>query len=454
MSLYRRKDSPYWWVKLPTIRGESGPLQTSSGTASKRKAQEFHDTLKAQRWEQDKLGAKPRRTWQEAAVKFLEETTHKRSQSKDLGILRWLDPVLGGKCLDEVDRQLIDRIKAAKLKESTASTVNRYLALIRTILRKAHYEWEWLDRIPKVTLYREPDGRTRSLTFSEFERLHAELPAHLADMALFTVATGLRQANVAKLEWVEVSLERRHAWIPASKFKNGKPHAVPLNDVALSVLVAQMGKHPTYVFTFRGKPVTNVSTKAWWAALDRAGIDNFRWHDLRHTFATWHRQAGTPTHELQRLGGWKTLSMVERYAHIAPEGLQQAAGRLDNVLRGYALATPEKKGGLTMTASPSHTLVGRVGLEPTTKGFRFPRRHLAFRIPQGPQIRCGQQLSDRRIQHWTTTIGIATHRNIHPSTTAWHIAQTTCEPVQIQNDILPLVGQIFRKCALLRSGEF
>jgi len=54
-----------------------------------------------------------------------------------------------------------------------------------------------------------------------------------------------------------------------------------------------------------------------------------RWHDLRHTFATWHRQAGTPTHELQKLGGWKTGSMVERYAHVAPEALQGAAARLD-----------------------------------------------------------------------------------------------------------------------------
>jgi hypothetical protein len=95
-----------------------------------------------------------------------------------------------------------------------------------------------------------------------------------------------------------------------------------LNEIALSVLVAQVGKHPTHVFTFRGKPVTNVSTKAWWAALERSGIKDFRWQDLRHTFATWHRQAGTPTHELQRLGGWKTLVMVERYAHVAPEGLQ------------------------------------------------------------------------------------------------------------------------------------
>ncbi len=147
MSLYRRKDSPYWWVKLPPIRGDSGPLQVSSGTAVKRQAQEFHDTLKAQRWEQDKLGTKPRRSWQEAAVKFLDETSHKRSQSKDVGILKWLDPMLGKRWLDEVNLQLIDRIKTARLREGSASTANRYLAVIKTILRKAHREWEWLDRI-------------------------------------------------------------------------------------------------------------------------------------------------------------------------------------------------------------------------------------------------------------------------------------------------------------------
>ena len=182
MSIYRRKDSPYWWVKLSPIRGEPGPLQVSTGTTEKRKASEFHDKLKAQRWEQEKLGVKPRRTWEDAALKFLDETTHKRSQSKDKGILRWLDPLFGGKYLDEIDRQIIDHVKASRLEVGTASTANRYLALIRTILRKAHYEWEWLDRIPKVTLYREPDGRVRSLTHDEFARLHAELPPHLADI--------------------------------------------------------------------------------------------------------------------------------------------------------------------------------------------------------------------------------------------------------------------------------
>lgn len=343
MSLYRRKDSPYWWIKLPAIRGERGPLQKSTGTADKRKAQQVLETIKVERWEQDKLGAKPRRTWEEATLKFLEETVHKRSQSKDIAILKWLDPWAGGKYLDQIDRALIDSVKAARLKVGAASTANRYLAVIRSILRKAYFEWEWLDRIPKVSLYRESQGRIRSLSREEFQRLHAELPSHLAAMALFSVATGLRQANVRDLKWPQVDLERRHAWINADEHKNGKPHAVPLNATALDVLEKQKGQHEANVFVYAGKPIANVSTKAWWAALDRCGIEDFRWHDLRHTWASWHRQQGTPTHELQRLGGWKTLAMVERYAHVAPEGLQLAADRLDNPLRSYALATPEEK---------------------------------------------------------------------------------------------------------------
>jgi len=117
---------------------------------------------------------------------------------------------------------------------------------------------------------------------------------------------------------------------------------VPLNEMALSMLRKQIGKHSTRVFTFRGEPNVQVNPMGWTSALKRAGIENLKWHDLRHTFATWHRQAGTPTHELQRLGGWKTGAMVERYAHVAPEALQGAASRLD-AFGGYAAATQKEQ---------------------------------------------------------------------------------------------------------------
>lgn len=344
MSLYRRKDSPSWWIKLPPIPGEGGkPLQISAGTADKRKAAAYEAKLKAERWEQARLGTKPRRTWQEAVVRFLDETADKRCHKDDCGMLAWLDPELGGKYLDEINRDLIDGIKAKRAKLASKARANRYLGLIRRVLRKANREWDWLDKVPNIRMFTEGGGRVRSLSLDDFWRLHRELPPHLADMALFAVATGLRQSNVKGLRWEHVNLELRHAYVKAEEHKNGQAHPVPLNDVAMAVLLKRQGMHPSHVFTYDGKPVTQVSTKAWRKALERAGIEDFRWHDLRHTFATWHRQAGTPTHELQRLGGWKTAAMVERYAHIAPEGLQAAASRLDNVL-GYATATPETQG--------------------------------------------------------------------------------------------------------------
>lgn len=332
MSLYKRKDSPYWWIKLPPIRGELKNFYQSTETANKRQAQRLHDKLCAERWELDKIGIKPVRTWDDATEKWLEETSHKRTHEWDKSMIRWFKPHLGGRFLNTINRELLDEVKRVRSKGVTPATVNRYMALVRSILRRACYDWEWIDRVPKVGMMRQSDGRVRSLTREEFARLLAELPEHLADMARFSVATGLRQANVKQLQWKQISLERRHLWVAADQHKNGKAHSVPLNAAAMDVLVRRQGDHPTHVFTDEGKPVEQVSTKAWRSALKRAGIEDFRWHDLRHTFATWHREAGTPTHELQRLGGWKTQSMVERYAHVAPDGLQFAASRLDSLI--------------------------------------------------------------------------------------------------------------------------
>jgi len=90
----------------------------------------------------------------------------------------------------------------------------------------------------------------------------------------------------------------------------------------------RLGKHATHVFSYRGVPITQVSTKAWYAALDRAGIKEFRWHDLRHTWASWHVQNGTPLFALQELGGWESAEMVRRYAHLAADHLAPYAERL------------------------------------------------------------------------------------------------------------------------------
>lgn len=95
------------------------------------------------------------------------------------------------------------------------------------------------------------------------------------------------------------------------------------------VIREQIGKHSTHVFSFRGNSVRQVNTKAWRGALQRAGITNFRWHDLRHTWASWHVQAGTPLYALQELGSWECLEMVRKYAHlVASDHLLQHVDRM------------------------------------------------------------------------------------------------------------------------------
>jgi len=223
----------------------------------------------------------------------------------------------------------VDRILEARRAEGVSNaTVNRTLEVVRAILRKCVNEWEWLDKAPQVRMLKEPTRRIRFLTHEEARRLLAELPGHLADMAAFSLATGLRRANVTGLQWTQVDLVRRLAWIHPDQAKARKAIAVPLNAEAVVMIRKQTGRHPTHVFSFKGKPIEQVSTKAWYQALERAGISDFRWHDLRHTWASWHVQQGTPLHVLQELGGWESAEMVRRYAHLTADHLAPYADRL------------------------------------------------------------------------------------------------------------------------------
>ncbi len=159
------------------------------------------------------------------------------------------------------------------------------------------------------------------MTHAEAERLIVELPDHLAAMVRFSLETGLRQANVTGLQWSQVDLVRRCAWIHPDQAKARKAIAVPLTNTAVLVLGGLIGKHQTHVFSYRDKPVMQPNNGAWIKALIRSGIVDFRWHDLRHTWASWHVQAGTPLHVLQELGGWESAEMVRRYAHLSSEHL-------------------------------------------------------------------------------------------------------------------------------------
>lgn len=272
----------------------------------------------------------PGKTWDDAVLRWLEERSYKASLFSDRSIIRWLDKNLNGCLLSAINDDVVINLRSKKSKSGVKnSTVNRMLALLRGILNVAEKEWKWIEKAPRIKLLRESRRRIRYLDKFEALILLRELPEHLSDMAAFSLATGLRRSNVTGLEWSQVDMKRRSAWIHADQAKAGFAIPVPLNQDAMVILQKWVKRHSQYVFCYQGHRIQQTSTAAWYKALRRCRIQDFKWHDLRHTWATWHVQKGTPLHALQELGGWQTYEMVRRYAHFSASHLAVYANNMD-----------------------------------------------------------------------------------------------------------------------------
>lgn len=355
MRLWQRTRGGPWWVDF-TVAGRPR-FRQSSGTADRRQAEEWAAQAQTDQWRQSKLGERPTYTWGQAVADWLTKHGHERRSIETIkDRLQWLTDHIGrDRPLAAITRALVEKAMIAKNAEGIPSrmknaskrppprsvspkTLNNYVAEISKILAHAH-ALTWIDAVPVLRVYETATAPIRWLSRDEADRLIAELPLHLARMAELALATGMRESNVRLLRWKQVDLARGIAWVEAHEAKAKKPIAVPLNADAIAVLRAQRNEHPTWVFPLRtllanGKhhigPVTGCSTAAWYQATRRAAVAPFRFHDLRHTWASWHVQAGTPLPVLQQLGGWASLAMVQRYAHL---GRDHTAAYADAVAR-------------------------------------------------------------------------------------------------------------------------
>jgi len=332
IAVFKRKGSSNWYYKF-TRKGKT--VYQSTGTEDKAQAEEIAAKAHAQLFDQAVFGNKPRYLWQDAVIRWLDESQN-RSRSTELSHLRWLSQHLDDKYLDEITQDTVEAIIKAKLQEAGKTRVNRTTGIISSILNKAHKIWGWIDTVPHIRKFKEEKHRLRWLSKEEVQRLLAELPEHTKDMAIFSLATGLRESNVTHLEWNQIDLGLKIAWVHADQSKSKKLIRIPLNDDALNIIRRQRGKHLHRVFTYKGQPVEKASTKAFRQALDRAGIENACWHTLRHTWASWHVMAGTPLNALKELGGWASLDMVMVYAHLSPSYLADHANRIS----GLTVAKP------------------------------------------------------------------------------------------------------------------
>lgn len=334
MSLYRREGSDIWWVN---ISPPSGPrIRQSSGTADEKAAQEYHDRLKAQLWRQHQLGERPRRVFEEAAVRFLRESEGQSDYNTKLRHVEyWLSKFrgreVGSLTYDDISDNLPTH-SVHKHKPATplkGATLNRYVATIKRMLNLCA-DWEWIVKAPKFPTFIEAKKRVRweppEVIFDLVEALR--LP-WMKDAAIVAVATGMRESELFGLPPRQIMLDQRSAWVAHDDAKSGRGRTVPLNDDAMEVLERRMKSAGRLVFT-RGEGlkarIAQNDRRDFERACQAVGVEDFHWHDLRHTWASWHVQRGTPLMVLKELGGWETIEMVQKYAHLAPSHVAAHAG--------------------------------------------------------------------------------------------------------------------------------
>jgi integrase len=196
-------------------------------------------------------------------------------------------------------------------------------------------EWEWLKENPvsMVSKEKENNARDRWLTEEEERCLVGNSPEWLREIIIFSLNTGLRQGELISLEWLRVDIAKKTILI--DKTKNGEKRTIPLNKNALKV-INEMSRVRNikngYVFRNRdGGKVNSVSLGvAFRSSLEKAKITNFRFHDLRHCFATHMVQKGIDLYKISKLLGHKDLKMTQRYAHHYPESLRSGVDVLDS----------------------------------------------------------------------------------------------------------------------------
>lgn len=295
-------------------------------------------------------GVRPKRTFRDAAVKFLAENQHKRSIASDVEQLEILDKYIGNLPLETVHIGALQPFIAAKKKAGRKNrTINFGLQIVRHILNLAASEWmdenglTWLQTAPKIKLLPISDARKPyPLNWEEQEKLFAELPDHLLQMALFAVNTGCRDREICSLKWAwEVKLPEIGVSvfiIPSVLVKNGEDRLVVLNKIAQLVIDKLRGQNSEYVFNYKGKPISRMLNNAWKNARKRVNLA-VRVHDLKHTFGRRLRAAGVGFEDRQDLLGHKSGRITTHYSAAEIENLIEAANKVCKTKRDVSSPT-------------------------------------------------------------------------------------------------------------------
>lgn len=283
------------------------------------------------------------KTFMELAIKYengpFRET---KSWQSVQGYLNGLKMFFGSYTLSEITPALIDEFKQKRKAEDVKpATINRQLTIFKRMFNLAKKRWMWIKEIPAIEMEAKADQkRVRHLSFDEYHRLFACCDEYLKPIVIIAAWTGLRQGNILKLETKQVNLFERTITLDGKEMKNGESLVIPIASPAFEALKEAM-KVPhinsPYIFCKKdGAPYQKWNIqKSFKRAVKIAGIKDFRFHDLRHCFASWNRQAGVDVDTIADLLGHKDTRMTRRYAHITPVHLNKAVECLEKSYQNF-----------------------------------------------------------------------------------------------------------------------
>lgn len=336
MGLYKR--GSVWWMSF-SHHGEQ--FRRSTETEDKKLATRIFDKLKGDiaegKWFEGLEG--DHTTFRELMDKYMAEYSAinkaPRSHERDKGLRKHLDPVFGNIVLTEITPRQIAEYKVKRRQEGAAPrTVNYELILMGHAFNLALREWEWVKENPVSKVRKEKVNNfiERWLTHEEEAKLIEASPKWLQEIIIFAIHTGFRESEILDLTWKQVDFHRRTITLYEQKNKN--VDTLPVSQTALQVLKQRyecmQGESLRVFLNQCGKRIFAQNLiRSFHGAIKKAGIERLRFHDLRHTFATRLVQNGVDLYRVQKLGRWKTTSMIMRYAHHYPESLRPGIETMD-----------------------------------------------------------------------------------------------------------------------------
>lgn len=258
---------------------------------------------------------------------------NKRSWKRDKQLIANLKTHFAGKHLSGITPPLVENYKAERIQEVKPATVNREVACLKAIFNKAILWGKFKGENPvskKIKLFKEENAIVRYLSKAEILELlkHCD-NKNLLNMVICALNTGMRRSEIFKLKWTDVDL--KNGLIRVEYGKNNKQRFIPINaqleDTLRDIRAEEKTLDCSYVFNHNGNRYTDIK-KPFQRTLKKASIENFRFHDLRHTFASHLVMSGVPLNTVRELLGHSTMEMTLRYAHLSNENKKQAISYL------------------------------------------------------------------------------------------------------------------------------